>query len=131
MMRWPSAYWATSSGMSRSTMRNSTQPTRPAELRTRYQSSITGLGGSASFPWVAIGCGGLDCVGGVGCGGGGAGVVGVCAGGVGADAGFWSGRAAADLAFRAVLEAAADTTLGRFLSEVARLRTSTFSPSLS
>src|SRR5271165_2087338 len=30
-------------------MRMSTQPTCPAELRTRYQSSITALGGSASF----------------------------------------------------------------------------------
>src|SRR5271166_5785531 len=66
MMRWPSAYWATSSGMSRLTMRNSTQPTRPAELRTRYQSSITGLGGSVTFPLVVSSgfCAGLD--GGVG-----------------------------------------------------------------
>src|SRR5271167_4859365 len=47
MMRCPSAYCATSRGMSRSIMRSSTQPTRPEEFRTRYQSSMTGLGGSA------------------------------------------------------------------------------------
>src|SRR3974377_381182 len=48
-MRWPSAYWATSRGTSRSTMRMRTQPTCPEELRTRYQSSMTGLGCSESF----------------------------------------------------------------------------------
>src|SRR5271166_5468036 len=52
-MRWPSAYCAMSSGISRSNMRSNTQPTRPEELRTRYQSSITGLGGSASFVLLA------------------------------------------------------------------------------
>src|ERR1035437_7120029 len=50
MMRWPSAYCATSNGISRSIMRSSTQPTRPAELRTRYQSSITGFGGAGGLP---------------------------------------------------------------------------------
>src|ERR1035438_8232016 len=48
MMRCPSAYCATSSGMSRSIMRSKTQPTRPAELRTRYQSSMAGFGGDAA-----------------------------------------------------------------------------------
>src|SRR5450631_304819 len=49
MMRWPSAYCATSSGTSRSIMRSSTHPTWPEEFRTMYQSSIAGLGGSATF----------------------------------------------------------------------------------
>src|SRR5271165_1954420 len=47
MMRWPSAYCAMSSGISRSIMRSSTQPTRPELVRTRYQSSMMGFGGGA------------------------------------------------------------------------------------
>ena len=43
-MRCPSAYCATSTGTSRSIIRSSTQPTCPDEVRTRYQSSITGGG---------------------------------------------------------------------------------------
>src|SRR5208337_301296 len=112
--------------MSRSIMRSSTQPTRPAELRTRYQSSITGLGGSLAFLWAATwGAFGAGCVGAA------AGAADVCAAWLPAAGSFWSGRAAVALAFRAVLEATEDAVLGRFLSEVVRLRMSTFSPSLS
>src|ERR1035438_10674084 len=52
-MRWPSAYCAMSSGTSRSITRSSTQPTCREGLRTRYQSSMTGLGGSASLGLLA------------------------------------------------------------------------------
>src|ERR1017187_6995143 len=110
MMRWPSAYCATSNGILRSIMRSSTQPTRPAEFRTRYQSSITGFGGSAGLP------GALPAL---AEGGGLAGVRAVldCGGVVAALFGLWVGFA--------------DTDFGGFFSAVARFRTSTFSPSLS
>src|SRR5271165_3185873 len=130
MMRWPSAYCAISRGMSRSTMRSNTQPTRPEELRTMYQSSITGLGGSASLVlpttlgfllgWVA-GAGGVC----VGCTTGADGVW--LAGLPGADGGCldcgvplltaWGELAAAGF--------------GWFFGAVARFRMSIFSPSLS
>ena len=38
-------------------MRSSTQPMCPAELRTRYQSSITGFGGSGGLPGAVAGAG--------------------------------------------------------------------------
>src|SRR5207248_211300 len=47
-MRWPSAYCATSIGTSTSSMRPSTQPVRPDELRTSHQSSRSGGGGTAA-----------------------------------------------------------------------------------
>src|SRR5215472_18099781 len=121
-MRWPSAYYAMSSGTSRSTMRNSTHPTLPDELRTRYQSSITGFGGSASLvlsaglpPETAALAGELAAVdvGDVAAGDGACDGVGCC-GLMLAAAGFGGGGG-----------------FGAFLSVVARFRTSTFSPSFS
>src|ERR1035438_7357206 len=111
MMRWPSAYCATSNGISRSIMRSSTQPTRPAELRTRYQSSITGFGGAGGLP------GALADALAEGAGLAGTGAVLDCGGVVGAPFGLC-------VAF-------ADADFGGFFSAVARFRTSTLSPSLS
>ncbi len=50
--RWPSAYWAISSGTSSSTMRANTQPARFCESRTSHQSSSAGAGAFRA---------GLDC----------------------------------------------------------------------
>src|SRR5271165_7341383 len=129
MMRWPSAYCAMSSGMSRSIMRSSTQPTWPEVVRTRYQSSIAtaGLGGggcSVAFAPAAVDftepeasvVGGWDDAE--------AGGVGFCAFAGLADF-FWLA-----LVFDGVV-AAGFGGLGAFFSAVARRTTSTFSPSLS
>src|SRR6202044_1055249 len=48
VMRWPSAYWATSSGIAMLSGRVSTHPTLPSCVRIRFQSSMgTSTGGAA------------------------------------------------------------------------------------
>src|SRR5271166_3075386 len=136
MMRWPSAYCAMSSGLSRSTMRSSTQPALPELVRTRYQSSITtaGLGGgvaSAECPLVVAGLAEVEVEVEVevSCFTGGAVLAEPVLPGAGAFAGlagfFWFG-----LVFDCVVLAGLGA-LGAFFSAVARRSTSTFSPSLS
>src|ERR1019366_7908930 len=138
-MRWPSAYCAMSRGTSRSIMRSSTQPTLPEEFRTRYQSSMTGLGGSATISLdlsaalatdfavdVAEAAGVFAAVCGPGAAWLGAGALPGCAGG----GCFWSLPAGWPFAPE-VAGLGGGGGLGAFLSVVARFRTSTFSPSLS
>src|ERR1039457_1089248 len=109
--------------MSRSTIRSRTQPTRPAELRTRYQSSITGFGGSCSSFFAAPGneVATADLL--------------------GAGGGAWAGGCCFDGSFEAVEGAGLGLieelftgdvgAFGGFFSAVARFMISTFSPSFS